>query len=195
MAVEGLYTGSLMVGIDRCVRRQGPWTLNHKGEDHLRFVPKVNSPNQLPQTGRAITSTGDKRILLEHQPQRRQRPPDAQGPAVPVKVNLERRCARTALLPRGRLRDLRERPASAADQRAKLRACKTCDIRIPADIVWVTPEGAAPQTITTCDHEKIRRVLHVYTARAATAPAAMHLSAQRGRFVLHAFSTLNSGGF
>jgi electron-transferring-flavoprotein dehydrogenase len=147
---KGLYTGTLMVGIDQVVfGGKAPWTLRHdhadnetlKRKDEVQPIayPKpdgVLSFDRLTSVSFSSTNHGeDQPIHLT-----------LKDASVPVAVNLalydapeQRYC------PAGVYEIVRD--AGGANPRLQINAqncvhCKTCDIKDPTqNIVWVTPEG------------------------------------------------------
>ncbi|MGH8731822.1 MAG: electron transfer flavoprotein-ubiquinone oxidoreductase, partial [Burkholderiales bacterium] len=145
---KGLYTGSLMVGIDQIVfGGKAPWTLRHAHADHKTLKKKTDvRPIQYPKPDGVLTfdrlssvfisntnHTEDQRCHLV-----------LKDATVPVKVNLafydapeQRYC------PAGVYEIVNE----ASGPRLQINAqncvhCKTCDIKDPTqNINWVVPEG------------------------------------------------------
>jgi electron-transferring-flavoprotein dehydrogenase len=145
---KGLYTGSLMVGIDQVVfGGKAPWTLRHAHADHetlanrtdvqLIVYPKPDGKLTFDRlTSVAFSNTNH----AEDQPVHL----TLKDASVPVKVNLalydapeQRYC------PAGVYEIVRD----ADEPRLQINAqncvhCKTCDIKDPTqNIVWVVPEG------------------------------------------------------
>ncbi|MGQ0511506.1 MAG: electron transfer flavoprotein-ubiquinone oxidoreductase [Betaproteobacteria bacterium] len=147
---KGLYTGTLMVGIDQVVfGGKAPWTLRHDHADHETLKRKaevepiaypkpdgVLSFDRLTSVSFSATNHGeDQPIHLT-----------LKDASVPVGVNLalydapeQRYC------PAGVYEIVRD--DGGANPRLQINAqncvhCKTCDIKDPTqNIVWVTPEG------------------------------------------------------
>ena len=132
---KGLYTGTLMVGIDQVVfRGKAPWTLHHHHADHETLKTKDDvQPIVYPKPDGVLTFDRLSSVFVSNTNHNEDQPVHLtlKDPAVPIKVNLRAlRRARAALLPRGRLRDRarrRRRQSAAADQRAELRALQ--DVR------------------------------------------------------------------
>ncbi len=145
---KGLYTGSLMVGVDQIVfGGKAPWTLHHahadnetlKKKSEVRTIayPKpdgVLSFDRLTDLSFSNTNHGeDQPVHLT-----------LKDASVPVNVNLELYDApEQRYCPAGVYEIVRD----AAGPRLQINAqncvhCKTCDIKDPTqNIVWVTPEG------------------------------------------------------
>ncbi len=145
---KGLYTGSLMVGIDQFVfGGKAPWTLHHDHADHETLSKKsdveeikypkpdgVISFDRLTSVSFSSTNHGeDQPVHLT-----------LKDASVPVNVNLEVYDApEQRYCPAGVYEIVRD----AAGPRLQINAqncvhCKTCDIKDPTqNIVWVTPEG------------------------------------------------------
>src|SRR5687767_2587976 len=63
---KGLYTGSLMVGIDQVLfRGKAPWTLHHKGADHEQIRPASEfSPIAYPKPDGVLTFDRDRKSVV-----------------------------------------------------------------------------------------------------------------------------------
>jgi len=147
---RGLYTGTLMVGIDQVVfGGKAPWTLRHGHSDHETLKRKaevepitypkpdgVLSFDRLTSVSFSATNHGeDQPIHLT-----------LKDASVPVNVNLELYDApEQRYCPAGVYEIVRD--DGGANPRLQINAqncvhCKTCDIKDPTqNIVWVTPEG------------------------------------------------------
>ena len=145
---KGLYTGSIMFGVDQIVfGGKAPWTLHHKGEDHLQLLPKDKfSPINYPKPDGAITFDRLTNVSFSSTNHGEDQPVHLtlKDASVPVKVNLELYDApEQRYCPAG----VYEIVTEAAGPRLQINAqncvhCKTCDIKDPTqNIVWVTPEG------------------------------------------------------
>jgi len=145
---KGLYTGSLMVGIDQIVfGGKAPWTLHHDHADNETLRRKTEAseikypkPDGVISFDRLTSVSFSSTNHSEDQPIHL----TLKDASVPVNVNLE-------------LYDAPEQrycPAGVyeiinSDSIPKLQInaqncvhCKTCDIKDPTqNIVWVTPEG------------------------------------------------------
>ncbi len=146
---QGLYTGTLMVGIDQVLfRGRAPWTVHHKKPDHEYLRPASEfKPIVYPKPDGKLTFDKLSSVFIsntnheEHQPVHL----TLKDPNVPVDINLhiyagpeQRYC------PAGVYEYV-----TSAEGKEKLQInaqncvhCKTCDIKDPTqNIVWVTPEG------------------------------------------------------
>jgi electron-transferring-flavoprotein dehydrogenase len=144
---KGLYSGTLMVGIDQVVfRGRAPWTLHHKGPDHAQTRPaREFSPIAYPKPDGALTFDRLSSVFISN---------TNHGEDQPIHLHLKD--------PRLPLRNLEEYagpeqrycPAAVYEfvdldtqPRLQINAqncvhCKTCDIKDPLqNIVWVAPEG------------------------------------------------------
>jgi electron-transferring-flavoprotein dehydrogenase len=147
---RGLYTGTLMVGIDQVLfRGKAPWTLHHKHADHETLVPKDRAqPIAYPKPDNVLTFDRLSSVFLSNTNHNEDQPVHLtlKDPAVPITVNLplydapeQRYC------PAGVYEIVRD--AEGNNPRLQINAqncvhCKTCDIKDPTqNIVWVTPEG------------------------------------------------------
>ncbi|MBI2509819.1 MAG: electron transfer flavoprotein-ubiquinone oxidoreductase [Betaproteobacteria bacterium] len=147
---KGLYTGTLMVGIDQVVfGGRAPWTLHHRHADHEMLKHKSEvKPIRYPKPDGAITFDRLSSVFVSNTNHAEDQPchltlRDAQ---VPVKINLERYDSpESRYCPAGVYEIVRD--AAGANPRLQINAqncvhCKTCDIKDPTqNIVWVAPEG------------------------------------------------------
>jgi electron-transferring-flavoprotein dehydrogenase len=145
---KGLYTGTLMVGIDQVVfRGKAPWTLHHGHADHETLKSKKEvTPLQYPKPDGVLTFDRLSSVFISNTNHNEDQPGHLtlKDPAIPVKVNLaeyagpEARYCPAAVY---EFVDLDSKP------RLQINApncvhCKTCDIKDPLqNIVWVAPEG------------------------------------------------------
>ena len=146
---RGLYSGTLMVGLDQVLfRGKAPWTLRHKKADHEYLRPASEfKPIVYPKPDGKLTFDRLSSVFIsntnheEHQPVHL----TLKNPNVPVDVNLhiyagpeQRYC------PAGVYEFVTN---DEGKERLQINAqncvhCKTCDIKAPTqNIVWVTPEG------------------------------------------------------
>jgi len=145
---KGLYTGTLMVGIDQVVfGGKAPWTLRHAHADHetLRKRTEV-APIDYPKPDGKLTFDRLTSVSFSSTNHGEDQPIHLtlKDPRVPVSVNLalydapeQRYC------PAGVYEIVRD----GDEPRLQINAqncvhCKTCDIKDPTqNIVWVVPEG------------------------------------------------------
>ncbi len=147
---KGLYTGTLMVGIDQVVfGGKAPWTLRHGHADHETLKRKTEvepiaypKPDGLLSFDRLTSVSFSATNHGEDQPIHL----TLKDASVPVKLNLELYDApEQRYCPAGVYEIVRD--DSGANPRLQINAqncvhCKTCDIKDPTqNIVWVTPEG------------------------------------------------------
>jgi electron-transferring-flavoprotein dehydrogenase len=147
---KGLWTGTLMVGIDQVLfRGRAPWTLHHAHADHETLRRKEEcTPIAYPKPDGVITFDRLSSVFISNTNHNEDQPVHLtlKDAAVPVNVNLalydapeQRYC------PAGVYEIIRNDDGS--NPRLQINAqncvhCKTCDIKDPTqNIVWVTPEG------------------------------------------------------
>ena len=146
---KGLYTGTLMVGIDQVLfGGKAPWTLHHQHVDHETLVYKsAATPIAYPKPDGVLTFDRLSSVFISSTN------PEEDQPAhltlrdvhVPVEINLARYDGpEQRYCPAGVYEFV-----DAADGGRKLQInaqncvhCKTCDIKDPTqNINWVVPEG------------------------------------------------------
>jgi len=145
---KGLYTGTLMVGIDQIVfGGKAPWTLHHAHADHETLRKKTEAqPIQYPKPDGVLTFDRLSSVFISNTNHTEDQPCHLvlKDPSVAVKVNLalygapeQRYC------PAGVYEIVNE----TSGPRLQINAqncvhCKTCDIKDPTqNINWVVPEG------------------------------------------------------
>jgi len=145
---KGLYTGSLMVGIDQIVfGGKAPWTLRHAHADHETLRKKSEAaPIDYPRPDGKLTFDRLTSVSFSNTNHAEDQPVHLtlKDAGVPVTVNLELYDApEQRYCPAGVYEIVRD----AAGPRLQINAqncvhCKTCDIKDPTqNIVWVVPEG------------------------------------------------------
>jgi electron-transferring-flavoprotein dehydrogenase len=145
---KGLYTGSLMFGIDQVLLRgKAPWTLRHKHADHETLTKKSQAqPIAYPKPDGVVSFDRLSSVFISNTNHNEDQPAHLtlKDPAIPIRVNLELYDApEQRYCPAGVYEIVRE----AAGPRLQINAancvhCKTCDIKDPTqNIVWVAPEG------------------------------------------------------
>ncbi len=146
---KGLYTGTLMVGIDQVVfGGKAPWTLHHQHADHETLKKKSEvAPILYPKPDGVLTFDRLSSVFISNTNHEEDQPAHLTllNAEVPVNINLalydgpeSRYC------PAGVYEFI-----DAADGAKKLQInaqncvhCKTCDIKDPTqNIKWVVPEG------------------------------------------------------
>ena len=147
---KGLYTGTLMVGVDQVVfGGRAPWTLHHKHADNETLAKKTDvAPIAYPKPDGVLTFDRLSSVFISNTNHNEDQPCHLtlKDPSVPVNVNLalydapeQRYC------PAGVYEIVRN--DDGTEPRLQINApncvhCKTCDIKDPTqNIVWVTPEG------------------------------------------------------
>ena len=145
---KGLYTGSLMVGIDQIVfGGKAPWTLHHKGADHLQLRPKIEfSQINYPKPDGALSFDRLTSVSFSATNHGEDQPIHLtlKDASVPVNVNIELYDApEQRYCPAGVYEIVRDDKGPRLQINAQNCVhCKTCDIKDPTqNIVWVTPEG------------------------------------------------------
>jgi electron-transferring-flavoprotein dehydrogenase len=141
---KGLYAGTLMVGIDQVLfRGKAPWTLRHKGPDHLSLKKKDEvKPIEYPKPDGVFSFDRLSSVFISNTNHNEDQPGHLllKDPLIPTKVNLAKYAGP----------EQRYCPAGVyefVDQKLQINAqncvhCKTCDIKDPEqNIVWVAPEG------------------------------------------------------
>ncbi|HEU4646883.1 MAG TPA: electron transfer flavoprotein-ubiquinone oxidoreductase, partial [Burkholderiales bacterium] len=145
---KGLYTGSLMVGIDQIVfGGKAPWTLRHAHADHETLKNKAEVPPiAYPRPDGKLTFDRLTSVSFSNTNHAEDQPVHLtlKDASVPVAVNLELYDApEQRYCPAGVYEIVRD----DAGPRLQINAqncvhCKTCDIKDPTqNIVWVVPEG------------------------------------------------------
>jgi len=147
---KGLYTGSLMFGIDQIVLGgRAPWTLHHAHADHETLTKKTDARTiDYPKPDGVVSFDLLSSVFLSGTNHEENQPVHLtlKDAAVPVEVNLELYDApEQRYCPAGVYEIVRD--ANGANPRLQINAqncvhCKTCDIKDPTqNIVWVAPEG------------------------------------------------------
>jgi electron-transferring-flavoprotein dehydrogenase len=146
---KGLYTGSLMVGIDQIVfRGKAPWTLHHSHADHECLKPAAEcTPISYPKPDGKLTFDRLSSVFISNTNHSEDQPAHLtlKDPKVPVDINLAIYAGPEArYCPAGVYEFVK---TENGGDRLQINAqncvhCKTCDIKDPTqNIVWVTPEG------------------------------------------------------
>ena len=150
---KGLYTGTLMVGIDQVVfGGKAPWTLHHQHADHETLAKATDSrPIQYPKPDGVLTFDKLSSVFISSTNHEEDQPAHLtlKNADVPVATNLalydgpEARYCPAGVYEYVETLD----GAGLPTKRLQINAqncvhCKTCDIKDPTqNIVWVTPEG------------------------------------------------------
>ena len=147
---KGLFTGTLMVGVDQVVfGGKAPWTLHHRHADHETLKTRHEArPIEYPKPDGIITFDRLSSIFISNTNHNEDQPCHLtlRDATVPIKVNLELYDApEQRYCPAGVYEIVRD--ANGANPRLQINAqncvhCKTCDIKDPTqNIMWVAPEG------------------------------------------------------
>ena len=145
---SGLWTGSLLFGIDQVLLRgKAPWTLAHKQADHETLEPKAaHRPIEYPKPDGVLTFDRLSSVFVSNTNHEEDQPSHLRvlDPAIPVDVNLAVYAGpETRYCPAG----VYEFVTEGGTPRLQVNAqncvhCKTCDIKDPRqNIQWVVPEG------------------------------------------------------
>lgn len=149
MMSKGLYTGTLLVGIDQVVfGGRAPWTLHHKHADHECLRPASEfQAITYPKPDGKLTFDRLSSVFISNTNHAENQPihltlKDAD---VPVSINLAKYAGpESRYCPAGVYEFIKNDDGS---DKLQINAqncvhCKTCDIKDPTqNIVWVTPEG------------------------------------------------------
>lgn len=146
---KGLYTGTLMVGIDQVVfGGKAPWTLHHKHTDHECLRPASEfEPIQYPKPDGKLTFDRLSSVFISNTNHAEDQPVHLtlKDPGIPVNLNLAKYAGpESRYCPAGVYEFVKN---EGGGDRLQINAqncvhCKTCDIKDPSqNIVWVTPEG------------------------------------------------------
>ena len=145
---KGLYTGTLMVGIDQVVfRGKAPWTLTHAPADHETLERKdAARPIDYPKPDGVLAFDRLSSVFVSNTSHEEDQPVHLRlkDPAIPTSLNLPVYAGpESRYCPAG----VYEFVTEGGTTRLQINApncvhCKTCDIKDPAqNIDWVVPEG------------------------------------------------------
>jgi electron-transferring-flavoprotein dehydrogenase len=145
---KGLYSGSLLVGIDQVLfRGKAPWTLTHAHADHEQLRPKAEcQPIAYPKPDGVLTFDRLSSVFVSNTNHEEDQPSHLKlrDPAIPTQVNLPVYAGpESRYCPAGVYEFVEE----GGTPRLQINAqncvhCKTCDIKDPRqNIQWVVPEG------------------------------------------------------
>ncbi len=146
---KGLYTGTLLVGIDQVLfGGKAPWTLHHSHADHECLKPASDfTPIAYPKPDGKLTFDRLSSVFISNTNHAEDQPVHLtlKDPSVPVGINLAKYAGPEArYCPAGVYEFVKNDDNT---DRLQINAqncvhCKTCDIKDPTqNIVWVTPEG------------------------------------------------------
>lgn len=146
---KGLYTGTLMVGIDQVVfGGKAPWTLHHAHADHETLQPAAAAkPIDYPKPDGVLTFDRLSSVFISNTNHEEDQPAHLtlKNADVPVATNLAMYAGPESRYCPAGVYEFVEKPEGG--KRLQINAqncvhCKTCDIKDPTqNIVWVTPEG------------------------------------------------------
>ena len=146
---RGLYTGSLLWGIDQLVLRgRAPWTLHRDLADYETLKPAAEcAPIDYPKPDGVLTFDKLSSVFVSNTNHEENQPSHLtlRDPSIPVAVNWARYAGPEArYCPAGVYEFVQ---GDDGKERLQINAqncvhCKTCDIKDPEqNIVWVPPEG------------------------------------------------------
>jgi len=150
---KGLYTGSLMVGVEQklisdWLKLPIPWTLRHKHADHECLKPASKfKAITYPKPDNKLTFDKLTSVFISNTNHSENQPIHLtlKDPSVPVNINLATYAGpESRYCPAGVYEFVKD---DNGHDRLQINAqncvhCKTCDIKDPTqNIVWVTPEG------------------------------------------------------
>lgn len=147
---KGLYTGSLIFGIDQVVfGGKAPWTLHNSTPDHAKLKPAANyQPIQYPKPDGKISFDRLGSVFVSNTNHEENQPIHLtlKDASIPVKINLAQYAGpEQRYCPAGVYEYVKDEGTGA--DRLQINAqncvhCKTCDIKDPLqNINWVTPQG------------------------------------------------------
>ena len=149
MMSKGLWTGTLLVGIDQVVfKGKAPWTLHNTHADHEMLRPAAEfEPIVYPKPDGKLTFDRLSSVFIANTNHEENQPIHLtlKDASVPVSLNLARYAGPEGrYCPAGVYEYMKNEDGS---DRLQINAqncvhCKTCDIKDPSqNIVWVVPEG------------------------------------------------------
>lgn len=153
---KGLYTGTLLVGIDQVVfGGKAPWTLHHKHADHECLRPAAEfTPIKYPKPDGKLTFDRLSSVFISNTNHAEDQPIHLtlKDPTVPVRINMAIYAGpESRYCPAGVYEFIK---ADNGEDKLQINAqncvhCKTCDIKDPTqNIIWVTPEGGGGPNYT-----------------------------------------------
>src|SRR5882762_4443873 len=144
---KGLYTGSLMVGVDQIVLRgKAPWTLRHHQGDHQTLKSKDSvKPIAYPKPDGVLSFERLSSVFISNTNHNEDQPIHLtlKDPSVPLQNLKIYAGPEQRYCPAGvyEFVDLETAPRLQINAQNCVH-CKTCDIKDPTqNIVWVAPEG------------------------------------------------------
>jgi len=144
---KGLYTGTVMVGIDQVLLRgRAPWTLHHRHADHETLKRKDEvQPIAYPKPDGALTFDRLSSVFISNTNHNEDQPVHLhlKDPALAARNWEEYAGPESRYCPAGvyEFVDVETKPRLQINAQNCVH-CKTCDIKDPRqNIVWVAPEG------------------------------------------------------
>jgi electron-transferring-flavoprotein dehydrogenase len=146
---KGLYTGTLMFGIDQVMfRGKAPWTLHRSTPDNAKLKPAAEStPIAYPRPDGKLTFDRLSSVFLSNTNHEENQPAHLtlKDPSVPVAVNLARYAGPESRYCPAAVYEFVKTDSGGDRLQINFQNCvhcKTCDIKDPTqNIVWVVPEG------------------------------------------------------
>ena len=146
---KGLYTGTLMVGIDQVVfGGRAPWTLHHQHADHETLKNKSEvTPISYPKPDGVLTFDRLSSVFISNTNHEEDQPAHLTllNADVPVNVNLALYDGPEARYCPAGVYEFVDAPGKTKKLQINAQNCvhcKTCDIKDPTqNIKWVVPEG------------------------------------------------------
>ncbi|MEP7156811.1 MAG: electron transfer flavoprotein-ubiquinone oxidoreductase [Betaproteobacteria bacterium] len=150
---KGLYTGTLMVGIDQVVfGGKAPWTLHHQHADNETLKKKTEvTPIIYPKPDGVLTFDRLSSVFISNTNHEEDQPAHLtlKNNDIPLNVNLALYDGPESRYCPAGVYEFVEAPAGPDGQKMRLQInaqncvhCKTCDIKDPTqNIKWVVPEG------------------------------------------------------
>jgi electron-transferring-flavoprotein dehydrogenase len=146
---KGLYTGTVMVGIEQfLLGGKFPWTLHHRHADHETLKPAAGyRPFDYPKPDGKLTFDRLSSVFISNTNHEEDQPSHLtlRDASIPVSVNLAKYAGpESRYCPAGVYEFVKK--SDGSDQ-LQINAqncvhCKTCDIKDPTqNIVWVAPQG------------------------------------------------------
>jgi electron-transferring-flavoprotein dehydrogenase len=146
---KGLYTGTLMVGVDQVIfGGKAPWTLHHQHADHETLKKSNEStPITYPKPDGVLTFDRLSSVFISNTNHEEDQPAHLtlKNADVPVATNLALYDGPESRYCPAGVYEFVDKPEGG--KRLQINAqncvhCKTCDIKDPTqNIVWVVPEG------------------------------------------------------
>jgi len=150
---KGLYTGTLMVGIDQIVfGGKAPWTMHHQHADHEMLKKASESkPILYPKPDGVLTFDRLSSVFISNTNHEEDQPAHLtlKNPSVPVETNLALYDGPESRYCPAGVYEYVDAGVGNLEGKKRLQInaqncvhCKTCDIKDPMqNIVWVVPEG------------------------------------------------------